>query len=153
MPLRILAVPALLAVLASCGDGPAELTAPVEARMAPPPDVTVSMEAVRAVVDLLADPFVRELLDRAGPHTRFLGTAARDAATYGTQDHMLTLSRALVATRSDSFVPSSGDDAEEDADAEILGAALGLVLDDAATLLEPPPSPEQKERGQDVVHH
>ncbi len=45
---RILGVSTLLVVLVACRDGPAELTAPVEARMAPQPDVTVSADAVKA---------------------------------------------------------------------------------------------------------
>ncbi len=149
---RILAVSALLVVLVACRDGPAELTAPVEARMAPQPDVTVSADAVRTVVDLLDDPFVRELMGGVRVHTELLYSAARDASIYGTEDHVVTLSRILAATRGALF--ASADDAEEDADKVILGGALALVLDDAARLLErPPPGTEREKHGRDLVHH
>ena len=149
---RILAVSALLVVLVACRDGPAELTAPVEARMAPQPDVTVSADAVRTVMDLLDDPFVRELMGGVRVHTELLYSAARDASIYGTEDHLVTLSRILAATMSELF--ASADDAEEDVDEGILRAALALVLDDAATLLERPlPGAEGEQRGRDEVHH
>ncbi len=150
MPRPILAVTALLAVFVACRDGPAKLAAPVEARMAPQPDVTVSVDAVRRLVDVLDDPFVRELMDGVGAHTESLHRAVRDASIYGTQDQVLTLSRVLTATKSGLF--ASGDNAEEDPDEEVLRAALALVLDDAATLLERPlPSEEQGKRVWDVV--
>ena len=149
---RILAVTALLVVLVACRDGPAELVAPVEAGMAPQIDVTVSVDVVRAAVNLLNDPFVRELMDGVGAYTESLHRAVRDASIYGTQDQVLTLSRVLTATKSGLF--AIGDNAEEDPDEEVLRAALALVLDDAATLLERPlPSEEREKRGRDAVQH
>ena len=153
---RILAVSALLVVLVACRDGPAELIAPVEARMAPQPDVTVSADAVRTVMDLLDDPFVRELMDGVGAHAASLHDAARDASISRTTAHVLTLSRVLALTRNGLF--ARADDGEEDPDDEILRAALELVLDDAAALLEPRPQSveeekEEEQRGRDVVHH
>ena len=126
---RILAVSALLVVLVACRDGPPELVSPVEGRTAVQPEVTVSADAVTTVVQLLDDPFVREMMDGVGAHAASLHRAVRDASIYGTEDRMLTLSRVLTATRSGLF--ASADDAEEDADEEILRAALALVLDDA----------------------
>lgn len=152
MPRQILAVTSLLAVFVACRDGPTELAAPVEARMAPQPDVTVSVDAVRTVVNLLDDPFVRELMDGVGAHTESLHRAVRDASVYGTEDHVLTLSRVLTATRSGLL--ASAKDAEEEPDEEILRAALALVLDDAAALLEQSlPSTEGEQRVRDVVQH
>ncbi len=152
MPLQLLAITALLAVFVACRDGPAELAAPVEARMAPQTDVTVSVDAVRTVVDVLDDPFVRELMDGVGAHTESLHRAVRDASIYKTEDQVLTLSRVLTATRSGLF--ASAEDAEEDADEEILRAALELVLDDAATLLEQSlRGAEREKRVRDAVQH
>ena len=149
---RILAVSALLVVLVACRDGPAELTAPVEARMAPQPDVTVSADAVGTVVDLLDDPFVRELMDGVGADAESLHGAARDASISRTTEHVLTLSRVLVLTRNGLFART--DDGEEDPDAEILRAALEVVLNDAVALLEQPlPGAEEEKRGRDVVLH
>ncbi len=146
---RILAVSALRVVLVACRDGPAELTAPVEARMVPQPDVTVSADAVRTVVDLLDDPLVRELQVAIRVPTVLLDAAVRDASRYGTPDDIEALSRALTDTRS-RLVPSE-DDAEEDADEVILRAALVLMLDDARALLEEPSmrSEETEELGTD----
>ncbi len=115
--------------------------------MAPQTDVTVSLDAVRTVVDVLDDPFVRELMGGVRVHTELLYSAARDASIYGTEDHVVTLSRILAATMSELF--ASADDAEEDADEGILRAALALVLDDAVTLLEEGPMlGEEKETGE-----
>ncbi len=146
---RILAVSALLVVLVACRDGPAELTTPVEAPMAPQPDVTVSADAVQTVVDLLDDPLVRELQGAIGFATVLLDAAVRDASRYGTPDDIAALSRALTDTRR-RLVPSE-DDAEEDADEVILRAALVLMLDDALMLLEEPTmrSEETEELGTD----
>ena len=152
MPRPILAVTAVLAMFVACRDGPAELTAPVEARMAPQPDVTVSADAVRTVVDLLDDPFVRELMDGVGAHTESLYRAVRDASIYKTEDQVLTLSRVLTATKSGLF--ASAEDAEAGPDEEVLRAALALVLDDAATLLEQSlPGAEREKRVRDAVQH
>ncbi len=152
MPRPILAVTAVLAMFVACRDGPAELTAPVEARMAPQPDVTVSVDAVETVVNLLDDPFVRELMDGVGAYTESLHRAVRDASIYKTEDQVMTLSRVLTATRSGLF--ASAEDAEEDADDEIVRAALALVLDDAAALLEQSlPSAEGETRVRDVLQH
>ncbi len=98
------------------------------------PQTDVSVDAVRAAVNLLDDPFVRELMGGVGVHTESLHRAMRDASVHATEGHVLTLSRVLTATKSGLF--ASAKDAEEDADEEILRAALELVLDDAATLLE-----------------
>ncbi len=103
-------------------------------------------------MDLLDDPFVRERMGGVRVHTELLYSAARDASIYGTEDHLVTLSRILAATMSGLF--ASADDAEEDVDEGILRAALALVLDDAATLLERPmPGAEGEQRGRDEVHH
>ncbi len=152
MPRQILAVKALLVVLVACRDGPTKPAAPVEAGMAPQTDVTVSVDAVRAAVNLLDDPFVRELMARVGAHTESLHRAVRDASIYGTEDQVLTLSRVLTATQSGLF--ASAEDAEEDADEKILRAALGVVLDHAATLLEQSlPGAEREKRVRDAVQH
>ncbi len=120
--------------------------------MAPQPDVTMSADAVETVVELLDDPFVRELMGDVRVHTELLYSAARDASIYGPEDHLVTLSRILAATMSELF--ASADDAEEDADEEILSAALVLMLDDAVTLLERPlPGAEEEQRGRDEVNH
>ena len=151
---RILAVSALLVVLVACRDGPAELVAPVEAPTAPQLDVTVSADAVRTVMDLLDDPFVRELMDGVGADAASLHGAARDASISRTTAHVLTLSRVLALTRSGLSVRAH--DGEEDLD-DILRAALELVLEDAAALLEPRPpnaqeeKDEEEQRGRDVV--
>ncbi len=117
--------------------------------MAPQTDVTVSVDAVRTVVDVLDDPFVRELMDGVGAHTESLHRAVRDASIYETEDQVLTLSRVLTATR--SGLRASAED--EGAD-EILRAALALVLDDAATLLEQSlPGAEREKRVRDAVQH
>ncbi len=157
MPRQSLAVTALLVMVAACRDGPAELVAPVEGRTAVQPEVTVSADAVTTVVQLLDDPFVRELMDGVGADATSLHDAARDASISRTTAHVLTLSRALALTRSGlSIRPDNG---EEDPDDEILRVALELVLDDAAALLEPRPESaeeekeEEKQRGRDVVHH
>ena len=149
MPRQILAVTALLVVLVACRDGPTEIAAPVEAGMAPQTDVTVSVDAVRAAVNLLEDPFVRELMGAVGAHTESLHWAMRDASIHVTKDHVLTLSRVLAATKSGLF--ASAKDAEDDADEEILRAVLELMLDDAATLLEQ--SLPGAERVRDAVQH
>ena len=150
MPRRILVVTTLLAVFVACRDGPADLAGPVEARMAPQPDVTVSVDAVGTVMNLLDDPFVRELMDGVGAQTEWLHRAVRDASIYETEDHVLTLSRVLTATRSGLLASAE----DEGADEEILRAALALVLDDAAALLEQSlPSAEGEQRGRDVVQH
>ncbi len=151
---RMLAVSALLVVFVACRDGPAELVAPVESRTAVQPEVTVSQDAVTTVVQLLDDPFVRELMVGVGADAASLHGAARDASISRTTAHVLTLSRVLALTRGELFVRA--DDGEEDPDDEILRAALELVLDDAAALLEPrPPSAEEEEeeeqRERDVV--
>ncbi len=127
---RILAESALLVVLVACRDGPTELAAPVETGAA----FTASAEIVTAVVDLLNDAFVRELIDGARTRTDVLDGAVQDASHYGTPRHILALSSALTVTRN-RLVPS-----EDDADDVILRAALTLMLDDALMLLaEPPP--------------
>ncbi len=149
MPRQILAITALLAAFVACRDGPAQLAAPVEALQT---DVRVSVDAVGTVVNLLNDPFVRELMDGVGAYTESLHRAVRDASIYKTEDQVLTLSRVLTATRSGLF--ASAEDAEEDADEEILRAALALVLDDAATLLEQSlPGAEREKRVRDAVQH
>ena len=136
-------------MLVACRDGPAELTAPVEGRTTVQPEVTVPQDAVTTVMQLLDDPFVRELMDGVGAHAASLHDAARDASISRTTAHVLTLSRVLALTRSGLFVRA--DDGEEDPDEEVLRAALALVLDDAATLLERPSPREERER--DVVLH
>ena len=155
MARQILAVTALLAVFVACRDGPAELAAPVEARVAPQPDVTVSVDAVRTVVNLLDDPFVHELMDMVGPRIgESLHSAVRDPSVTEAEGGILALSRILTAARSQLLTPADGDAVEENPDAVILRAALVLVLDDAATLLEKPlPSEEREKRGRDVVQH
>ena len=126
-------LPALLALLVACGDGPTQLAAPMEAGVA----FTPSAEAMTAVLDLLDDAFVRELMDGARVRTDLLDGAVQDASYYGTPRHILALSSALTDTRN-RLVPSE-DDAEEDGDEVILRAALTLMLDDALMLLEEPP--------------
>ncbi len=146
---RILAVSALLAVSVACRDGPAELVAPVESRTAVQPEVTVSQDAVTAVVQLLDDPFVRELMDGARARTDVLDGAVRDASRYGMPRHILALSSALTVTRSRLVL--NDDRVTESEDESILRAALTLMLDDALMLLEEPPmrSEETEELGTD----
>ncbi len=115
-------------------------------------DVTVSVDAVGTVVNLLDDAFVRELMDGVGAHTESLHRAVRDASIYKTEVQVRTLSRVLTATRSGLF--ASAEDAEEDADEVILRAALALVLDDAATLLgQSLPGGDREKRVRDMVQH
>ncbi len=138
----------------ACGDGPTDLAAPVEGRTAVQPEATVSADAVTTLVQLFDDPFVRELMNGIGADATALRSAARDASTSRTTAHVLTLSSVLMQTRSGLFVRA--DDSGEDADDEILGAALELILDYAVALLgQPPPSAEEDrggETGRDVVH-
>ncbi len=140
---RILAVSALLVVLVACRDGPTELTAPVEGRTPVQLDVTVSQDAVTTVVQLLDDPFVRELMDGARARTDVLNGAVRDASRYGMPRHILALSSALTVTR--NRLDLSDDPVEDNEDAWILGAALTLMLDDALILLEEPLSIRSEE--------
>ncbi len=140
---RILAVSALLAVLVACRDGPVELVAPVEGLTAVQPEVTVSQDAVMTVVQLLDDPFVRELMDGARARTDVLDGAVQDASRYGTPRHVLALSSAVTVTR-DRLVLDD-DRGEENEDEWILRAALTLMLDDALMLLEEPPRSEETE--------
>ena len=144
---RILAVSALLVVLVACRDGPVELVAPVEGLTAVQPEVTVSQDAVMTVVQLLDDPFVRELMDGARARTDVLDGAVRDASHYGMPRHILALSSALTVTRSRLVL--NDDRAEENEDEWILGAALTLMLDDALMLLEEP-SPMSSEETEEL---
>ncbi len=144
---RILGITALLAMFVACRDGPAELTAPEEGRTAVQPEVTVSQDVVTAVVDLLDDAFVRELMDGARARTDVLDGAVRDASHYGMPRHILALSSALTVTRS-RLVLNDGP-AEENEDEWILGAALTLMLDDALMLLEEP-SPMRSEETEEL---
>jgi hypothetical protein len=109
----------------------------------------VSSQVVRTVVDLLDDPFVRELQDAVGAPTNSLYDAVRNASRYGTADDILTLSRVLTDTR--RRLIASANHVEDDPDGVILRAELELMLDDVAMLLEPPPQSEQGKRERDVV--
>ncbi len=144
MPRGILTVTALLAVSVACRDGP---TLPMEASLALQPDVTVPVDAVRTVVTLLDDPFVRELMDGARARTDVLDGAVQDASYYGTPRHIIALSSALTITR--SRLALNDDEAEENEDEWILGAALTLMLDDALMLLEEP-SPMRSEETEEL---
>ncbi len=144
---RILAVSALLVVLVACRDGPAELVAPVEGLTAVQPEVTVSQDAVTTVVQLLDDPFVRELMDGARARTDVLDGAVRDASRYGMPRHILALSNALTVTRNRLVL--NDDRAEENEGEWILRAALTLMLDDALMLLEEP-SPMRSEETEEL---
>ena len=134
------ALPALLALLLACGDGPTQLTDPVETGTA----FTASAEVVATVADLLDDAFVRELMDGARARTDLLDGAVRDVSTYAMPRHGLALSRALATTRS-RLVADGDDDVASDADEVILRAALELILDDALMLLEEPPPMRREE--------
>jgi hypothetical protein len=152
MPLRILAVSALLVVLVACRDGPTELVTPVENRTEVQPEATAAVDALTTVVQLLDDPFVRELMYGVGADVTSLNRAVRDVSISGTQDHVVTLSHTLAATRSELL--AGADDEEEDGEEEILRSVLELVLDDAATLLERPSSGvEREQRGRGVEIH
>ena len=155
MPRRILAVSALLVVLVACRDGPTRIAAPVEARRAPQPDATVSVDALRTATDVLDDPFVRELMDRVGPRLDApLDNIGQDPSVTEVERSIVTLSRFLTEVRSQLLVRADGEASEEDPDAVILRAALLLVLDDAATMLDrPSPREEQGEAGRDVLQH
>ena len=110
---------------------------------------TASAEIVTAVVDLLDDAFVRELMDGARARTDVLDGAVQDASHYGTPRHILALSSALTVTRNRLVL--NDDKAEANEDESILRAALTLMLDDALMLLEEPPlrSEETEELGTD----
>jgi len=151
MPRGILGVSVLIAMLAGgCRDGP-ELIAPMEVGT-PQPIVTTSVDAVQMVIDVLTDPFVNELLDATGTHTEPVYTAARNASISETEEHLRKLSRILTATAGDLLSIES--DVEENPGEVILRAALALVLDDAATLLqEPPPGAEGQDRESDLVRY
>jgi hypothetical protein len=137
---------ALLVVLVACGDGPVEVVAPVENRTAVQPEATVSPDAVAMAVQLLDDPFIRELMYGLRADDEPLHAAVQDASFSRTTAHVLALSRVLLLTRSGLFVRA--DDAEEDPDDEIHRAVLELMLDDAAALLELPP-PRAEDEPQD----
>ena len=144
---RFLPVAALLILFAACRDGPAGLTAPTDTEMAPQPDVTASANAVRTVVDMLDDPFVRELV--VGTRTERLYRAVRDVSAYGTDEHVVKLSRVLTETANGLLSIES--DAQEDADEVILRAALELVLAGAVTLLDEPLRAGRGKQAQDFV--
>ena len=146
---RFLPVAALLILFAACRDGPAALTAPMDTEMAPQPDVTASADAVWTVVDMLDDPFVRELVGEVGIRTERLYRAVRDVSAYGTDEHVVKLSRVLTETASGLLSIES--DAQEDADAVILRAALELVLAGAVTLLDEPLRAGRGKQAQDFV--
>ena len=150
MPRGILGVAGLLAMFTGCRDGP-ELIAPVEVGT-PQPIVTASVDAVQMVMDMLNDPFVSELLDATRTHAEPVYAAARIASISETEDHLVNLSRILTATAGDLLSIESG--VEEAPDEVILRAALALVLDDAARLLqEPPLGPEEQDREPDLVRY
>ena len=152
MPQRILAVTTLLVLFVACRDGPVELTVPVEARMVPQADVMASVNALQTVTEMLNDPFVRELVRGAGSHTELLYSAVRDVSAYRMEEQVEKLSQVLTATKRALF--ASAEDAEEDPDGEIVRAALALVLDDAATLLEQSvPGAEREKRVRDMAQH
>ena len=110
MPQRVLAVSALLAVLGACGDGPTDPAAPVEARTAVQPEITVSQDdAVRTLALLLDDPFVRELMDGVAADAVSLYGAVRDASIFRRTTDVLTLSRVLTQTRSGLFARAVDD--------------------------------------------
>ncbi len=118
----------------------------------PQPIVTASVDAVQMVIDVLNDPFVSELLDATGTHAEPVYAAARNASISKTEEHLLKLSRILTATAGDLRRIES--DVEEAPDEAILRAALALVLDDAATLLQrPPPGSEGQDRESDLAQY
>ncbi len=135
---QILSITALLAVFVACRDGPTQLAAPVDTGA-----FTPSAAIVTALVDLLDDAFVRELMHGARARTDVLDGAVRDVSHYTTPRHILALSSALTVTRSRLVL--NDDRAEENEDAWILGAALTLILDDALMLLEEPPPMRSEE--------
>jgi hypothetical protein len=103
-------------------------------------------------MDVLNDPFVRELVrGTRAAHTELLYGAVSDKSTYGTEEHVVRLSRVLTATRSALFV--IGDASEENADEVILGAALNVVLDGALTLLDERLHAERDDGTRPVVQH
>ena len=135
-------LPVLLVLFVACRDGPTQLAAPVDTGA-----FTASAEIVTAVVDLLDDAFVRELMDGARARTDVLDGAVQDASRYGTPKDIRALSSALTVTRSRLVL--NDDRAEENEDEWILGAALTLMLDDALMLLEEP-SPMRSEETEEL---
>ena len=76
----------------------------------------------------------------------------RDVSAYRMEEQVEKLSQVLTATKRALF--ASAEDAEEDPDGEIVRAALALVLDDAATLLEQSvPGAEREKRVRDMAQH
>lgn len=138
MPRRTWTVLSLLVVLVACRDGPEQLAAPARDGPATQPQPAPSHDELTAALQLLDDPFVRELMRGVGTHTRSLDDAARDVVTSPTTEHVLALSR--VVTLAKHRLSTAANDGEDNPDREILRAILELVLDDATVLLESAPA-------------
>ena len=132
----IFTVTTVLVVLSACHDGPAQLIDPMDGRAGAPNEVTASAESMRTVIELMNDPFVRELQGAVMLSTEPLDRAVRDVSRYGTPNDMLTLARILAATTS-RLIPGE-DDVQETEDDMVLRTALALMLDDARKLLDEP---------------
>ena len=109
----------VLMLLAGCRDGP---TAPDEAAAILGRHSVASGAALIAVRDILDDPLVRELVEGSGLDKRAFQQMARDMTAVYVREDLRKLQ--LTASRSP----------ERDAEDEILKAALGLILDDAANV-------------------
>jgi hypothetical protein len=117
-----------------CRDGTKEITAPVDVD----PARTVLPENVVLAAGLLDDALIREMLDGSGVGAAYLEGAVQDVTDIGEPRHGRAFSDALALTR---HLVSEVDGGESsDPDAAIYRAALELILDDAALLLEHPPS-------------
>jgi hypothetical protein len=134
MSRRLTALPILLALFVACRDGPAQLTTPAENGLTG----TAPAETALALVNLLQDPFVHELMEGVAAPTDLLDGAAEDALRGEAPARILALSNALTVAR--DWLLEEQPDAES-ADASIMRAALVLMLDDALMSLEDRPTP------------
>lgn len=133
MPRKALVLTAWLAASIACRDAP---TTPGPAGVGPVerPVVVVSGAAVHTAMEMLDDPFVRDLMRDTGVPFAALERAMRDATSYGGQQQIEALARVIAETRSGLMVASQ--DAQEGTDQAILRAAVAFVLEDAARWLE-----------------
>ena len=137
MPRKVLAVTAWLGVSVACRDAPSALAGPADtgpmhqpvvAMAAPPPP-----PPVRTAVDLLNDPFVREMMRATRGSFAALESAVLDATHYGGQEQTRALARIIAETR--SGLVGAREEADGGADEAILRSALVMVLEDAARWL------------------
>ena len=109
----------VLMLLAGCRDGP---TAPDEAAAILGRHAVASRAALLAVRDILDDPFVRELVEGSSLDKMAFQQMVRDMTAVYVREDLRKLQ--LTASRSP----------DRDAEDEVLRVALGLILDDAASV-------------------